>query len=201
MPSESRTQVAVRCPWCRQPLDHAALTTNPALACPNCSNVFEAVRFDPPPVTLLVAELATTGPEGGQPCGLHPRNAAIAGCERCGAFVCALCEVNADERALCPGCFDRLASEDLLPGIRSSFRNYPGLAGLTAGLGCLVYFFSIFFGPLAIYYAVKGLRQKDRMKESDAIVGLWAALILGILESLIGLFLIISIVVAMTGLL
>jgi hypothetical protein len=201
MPSESRTPAAVRCPWCRHPLEHAALTTNPALACPNCSNVFEAVRFDPPPLSLLVAELGTTGPEGGQPCGLHSRNAAIAGCERCGAFVCALCEVNVDDRTLCPGCFDRLAGEDLLPGIRPSFKNYPGLAGLAAGLGCLVYFFSIFFGPLAIYYGVRGLRQKDRMKESDAVVGLWAALILGIFETLIGLVLIISIVAAMSGLL
>jgi hypothetical protein len=37
-------------------------------------------------------------------CAAHPRNAAVAACNRCGAFVCAVCRTRWYDKPLCPAC-------------------------------------------------------------------------------------------------
>ncbi len=113
--------------------------------------------------------------------------------------MCALCRIDLDGRTLCPTCFERLSTEGTLESTRTTFRDYPGLASVTAVAGLLLWFATVLLGPLSIYYAVKGLRQKKQMGERDGRVGLWFAILLGSIEAAGGALLVGFIVYAMIG--
>jgi len=181
----ARDDEGVTCPFCKGPLEHETLISG-TVRCPHCGNEFRAVRFSPPQRNVRVVELAATGPEGGHPCANHPGNAAVVNCDRCGAFICGLCQIDADGMSLCPACFDRLSAEGALESSRTKFRDFGGLASTSAAAGCLVYFLCVLFGPLAIYYGIKGLRQKKALGESEGIAGIWVAMALGLLETAAG---------------
>jgi uncharacterized paraquat-inducible protein A len=118
--------------------------------------------FHPPTRSARVLQLVQSGPEAAGACANHPRNAAVTNCERCGIFICSLCELEVDGAKYCPACFERLAQEGAIHSARTRFRAYSSLAGLTAIVGL---FFSGAFlgfplGGLALYYVVKGFRTR-----------------------------------------
>ncbi len=178
----------IRCPLCKREIDIASIGT-PEAVCPRCHGIFEAIRFEAPIRAAAMPQMAEGTLEASQPCAVHSLNAAVTSCQRCGAFMCDLCRIDVDGKTLCPTCFERLSSEGSLESTRTTFRDYPGLASLTATAGCLMSFIGILFGPLAIYYGVKGLKQKKAMGESDGKPGLWVAIVLGSIEIAASLFL------------
>jgi hypothetical protein len=97
--------------------------------------------------------------------------------------MCGLCRIESDGLVLCPGCFDRLSAEGTLPSARISYRDYGRMAGSLAVLGLVLWFVGIVAGPAAVYYGIKGLRQKREMGEDEGRVGIWAAIVLGGLET------------------
>src|SRR6185436_13787988 len=113
----------VACPRCNRPLRHETLLSG-SQSCPICNGLFEAVRFDPVEVKVVVPEIAGTGPEGAAPCARHARNQAEAACARCGQFMCSLCKIDADNKVYCPGCFERLSSEGSLASAVTRVKNY-----------------------------------------------------------------------------
>lgn len=177
--------LTIRCPLCRKPIELRAIESG-TFTCPQCTDPFEAVRFDPPRREISIPQMADGGLQAAQPCAVHQRNAAVANCERCGAFMCSLCRIDVDNRTLCPKCFERLSAEGSISSTRTTFRDYGGLASVVATGGCLLWFASMVLGPLAIYYGVKGLRQKKSLGESDGIAGVWVAMILGAVETVAG---------------
>jgi hypothetical protein len=172
----------VACPHCQHPLDHATLRSGPQ-SCPGCRRPFEALRFDPPERESRAASVAEAGPGGSTACAQHRGNVAVANCERCGVFMCALCRIDSDSLALCPGCFDRLSAEGQLESARVSYRDYGRMASTMALVGIVVIFVGILAGPAAVYYGMKSLRQKREMGETDGRAGVWLAIVLGALEA------------------
>ncbi len=146
----------------------------------------------------MVRAVAEAGPGGAVPCALHAGNAAVANCSRCGVFMCALCRVEIDGRELCPVCFDRLSAEGVLPSARSRLRNYRGLALLTGVGGCLVSLFGLLVGPLAIFFAWKAQRQRRELGESDGLVTIVAAVLLGLVQVAASLFVIVSMAIGIS---
>jgi len=181
-PARGRAAYAgVSCPFCVEPLEHDRLVSG-IQKCPHCDGVFEAVRFDPPVPSSQAAPLAP-GTGTGTACANHPANAAVTNCERCGVFMCDLCRIDADEAAFCPGCYDRLSSEGALASTRTSFRDHARQASSYALLGLLFWFFAVAIGPFAVYYGIRGVRQKRAMGEKEGRVGAWVAIFLGAVET------------------
>jgi hypothetical protein len=183
----AQPEQTIRCPRCRKPIALSAIG-NGIMRCPECGGGFEAVRFHPPSREAAVPQMADGGIETAQPCAVHLRNAAVANCERCGAFMCSLCRIDVDGRTLCPKCFERLSAEGAIGSTRTTFRDYRGLASATAVAGCLISILGFILGPLAIYYGVKALKQKKSMGETDGIAGIWVAMVIGGLVTAGGLF-------------
>jgi len=178
--------MSIRCPRCREPIEITSIPTMGEARCALCGRAFQAVRFEPPSRAAVVPQMVDGTLDAAQPCANHPGNAAVTSCQRCGSFICALCRIDLDNRTLCPTCFERLSAEGSLESTRTTFRDYPGLAGVTATVGCLISALGFLFGPLAIYYGIKGLKQKKEMGESDGLVGLRVAIVIGSLESIGG---------------
>jgi hypothetical protein len=176
------------CPHCGAPL-LVELITAGEQRCVACTRGFEAVPFSPPSVRVVVEGMAEAGPAGAVPCALHAGNAAVANCSRCGVFMCNLCRVRIDGRELCPACFDRLAAEGVLPSARSRVRNYRGLAFLMGLGGCWMYFLGLLTGPVTIYFAIQAQRQRRRLQESDGLLTVITAFVLGMMQIAGGLWL------------
>jgi hypothetical protein len=181
---QAKTVVAYdgpQCPWCERTLPAEAVRSGVVL-CPMCDRVFEATAFHPPQHMLMVVETAQSGPDAVNPCANHPLNTAVTTCQRCGVFICALCDMNVGSGSHCPSCFDRLRSEGSLQGARTRFRDYASMARITVIAGIPFILFGFIFGPLAVYYARKGLQQ--RRAEGRGTAGVRIAAIFGLLEML-----------------
>jgi hypothetical protein len=176
-----------QCPRCAVTLT-ADWIYNGAITCPYCGRAFEATVFDPPQRAVeATTEVIDVGPDGANACANHMRNAATASCQRCGLFICALCDMNVGTGSYCPTCFDRVRADgSLLPAARR-YRDFAGIARASALTGLLLslFFLGIPFGALAVYFGVKA--RKQQKTEGRSTFGTIIAILAGILEILGGL--------------
>jgi hypothetical protein len=180
----SPLSVGPQCPHCSVPLTKDWVQTG-AIVCPYCSRPFEAVAFDPPERKRRAVAVVESFPEGANACANHPGNAAVTSCQRCGLFVCSLCDMNIGDGSLCPACFDRVRAEGALRGAATRYLDYGSMARLAAVGGLLfLVFFGIPLGALTMYYARKGAAQ--RREDGDSTAGMTVLSIIGILEILAG---------------
>jgi uncharacterized paraquat-inducible protein A len=156
-----RTQPGVACPRCHKEVELSQLTDG-EVHCQHCGGTYEARVFHPSARSTRVLQLAESGPEAAAACANHSRNTAVTTCERCGIFICALCELEVDGAKYCPACFERLAQEGAIHTARVRFRDYASLAGLSAVVGLIFswLFLAVPLGSLGLFYAVKGLRTR-----------------------------------------
>lgn len=175
-----------QCPHCNGGLTRDWVRTG-TIVCPYCSGVFEATVFNPPERRIRIVEVATAGPEGATACANHARNAAVTSCERCGLLICSLCDMNLGEGSLCPSCFERIRTEGSSRAVVTRYRDYTAMARLSVIGGFLFSFFllGIPLGALAVYYAIKGAKQ--RRAEGSTTFGAVIVMVLGVLEILGGL--------------
>ena len=173
-----------QCPHCEMALDaeHARSGT---IQCPHCLRTFEATAFTPPQHAHRAVELAGTGPDESAVCANHARNAAVTSCDRCGLFICALCELKIGNTTYCPSCFERMHTAGSLGGTATRYRNYGALSVVALVGGVFCSFLAIPLGALAFYYARKGMKQ--RAGDGRGTAGMIVAMILSILEILGGI--------------
>jgi len=177
-----------QCPFCDGPLDPAQLGAGPAL-CPSCERTFEATLFHPRERRHEAVQSVTQTPEGvAAACANHAGNAAVTTCQRCGLFICALCDMNTGSGSFCPSCFERIRLGTVQTNER--YRDYATIAISCALLGL---FCSIPCGPIAIWASIKGIKQ--RRMEGLGIAGMVVTLIAGILESLSIVFFIVVMII------
>jgi hypothetical protein len=159
---------------------------NGAQFCPVCDGRFEAVRFDPVEMKILVPEIAGVGPAASAPCARHARNQADVACSRCGQFMCSLCRIDSDGQAFCPGCYERLADEGGVSGGLTKLWNWGGMAASTAVLSVILWWTFILWIP-GIVFCVLGLREKKARNENDGVVVLYVLMLLNLLGGVMGI--------------
>lgn len=165
-----------QCPRCETPLFGTQLRTGDQ-TCPSCGGAFEATAFEPPQRVVARPELVVGGPEEASACAYHARNAAVTSCHRCGVFICALCEMNVGTESYCPRCFERVRSDGSLKAGRR-YRDYAMMARTAAFLSVpsSLAMLGIPFAAVAIYYAVRGRRQ--RIDEGRSPAGMYVAMLI-----------------------
>jgi hypothetical protein len=186
-----KTQVArayggPECPRCRMRLTADWLYTG-EITCPDCGKTFEATAFSPPerPQPAQIALIAL--PEEGSGCANHARNAAVTNCQRCGLFICALCDMDIGTGPLCPSCFDRMREEGSLTQVKRGYRDYARLAliALIAGIVFGCGFLGLPFGALSLVYSRKAIQQLHEAGRPRT--GAYVVISLAMIESLVGL--------------
>lgn len=181
------------CPHCARSIEVRKLVSGPQ-TCPWCRRPFEAVAFDPPPPDVSVPRITEAGPEAAHACANHAGNVAATHCSRCGIFMCPLCRIDADAMVLCPACFDRLVAEGALPSAIGTYRDYGRQATMLALVGLLIIFVGPIAGPAAIYCGRKRLKQLAAMKQKGGRAGVYAVFVLGVLETVFGIVVLVSMV-------
>jgi hypothetical protein len=174
-----------QCPRCDAVLPSDAISSG-TITCPSCGVPFEATAFQPPvrPERRAMA-IAGAGPDGGNACATHPLNAATTSCQRCGLFICTLCEMSISAGTFCPNCFDRIREEGTVPEVATRYKDYASLARLSMIAGIVMWFCAPIGGGLAVYYATKGLKQ--RRDEGRSRAGVVIVMILAVLEVILSL--------------
>lgn len=152
--------------------------------CGECALDFTAAMFQP--VEARPVSRPQETPTGGASCARHARNAALAACERCGAFMCALCRVEVEGKALCAACFDRGRSEGSLHAAQTTFRSWRTLGLHLSVVGLLMYPLGILIGPASLYATARGIAQSRKDGDEGGAFGTVAAFVLALIVTLAG---------------
>ena len=177
----------IACPACGFSLPLDALASAAGTPCPGCrarlSGALFPVFWQPAPAASGLADSAGTGEAV---CFFHPENRAALSCDRCGRFVCAVCDMPLGTRHLCPACLSSgLGGEKLAELVvrRFLWADTALLAGLLPLLaGLFVWPGFIVSGPAAIFCALFGWKRPGSLPRGRrhwvAVLGL----ILGLLQ-------------------
>lgn len=120
------------------------------LPCPLCARdvtvtVFPVALRPPEPI---LPEPVVTGEEAG--CYNHAANRAVAACDVCGRFLCAVCDIDGAASHLCPACFERQES----PALHERM-NYDSIALALATLPMLLCWLPVVTTPAALFFAFR----------------------------------------------
>jgi len=117
--------------------------------------------------------------EGESACFVHSEKRAVAACDSCGRFVCALCRIEWGSRVLCPACINAAETRtDLLVRSRTL---YDTMALVVAVSSAIIFTLSLIAAPVAIYLAIRAFRA-PRSLVPRTMVRAWFALGLGLVE-------------------
>ena len=137
---------ALSCPKCRLAIDTSRLLPGAVVDCPACRSnlsftVFPALSHPPESVSTASGEHAL---EGEAVCFFHAEKRASVACQRCGRFLCSLCDVPFGGRHLCPSCLDASKMPELIKR-----RWIPAQTALLLGMGPVCFcFICAFMWPL-----------------------------------------------------
>jgi hypothetical protein len=147
-------QATVACPSCKARLPPDFFNLQHFVSCPSCEATFR-IRVFPAltrPATPSVA--APILAEGESSCFYHPHKRAIVSCERCGRFLCALCDIEVGETHRCPGCLSKKAGA-AQPEMAKSRTLYDGIALALATFPLIAWPFTVITAPAAMYMTIR----------------------------------------------
>src|SRR5947208_899592 len=126
--------------------------------CPACDAPFRAVTFP-----MLLRERRAVQPalpvtEGEATCFYHPRKNAVTPCDRCGRFLCALCEIEFRGEHWCPQCLESGQRKRTVRTLENSRIHYDTIALALATLPLITIWLPVFCAPMAIYLAIRHWR-------------------------------------------
>jgi hypothetical protein len=118
--------------------------------CPVCARevavtVFPVALHPPKP---MLPEVVVTGQEAS--CYNHAGNKAVAPCDECGRFLCALCDLDAAGGHICPACFERRET----PALHERM-NYDTMALALVTLPMALCWLPVITTPAALFFAFK----------------------------------------------
>jgi hypothetical protein len=93
--------------------------------------------------------------EGESSCFFHPKKKAVVPCDSCGRFLCSLCDLELHGQHLCPQCLETGTKKGKLKNLENHRVLYDSIALAMAVLPLLIFYFTIFTAPAAIYVAIR----------------------------------------------
>lgn len=124
--------------------------------CPSCRAPLQALIF---PAFFLKPGTAGSGTpvlEAGEAsCFYHPLKRAVVPCDRCGRFLCGLCQVEFLGQNWCPRCIQASSEKGQLTHLDPSRTLYDNLALMLAIVPVLLIFATIITAPLTLYIVIR----------------------------------------------
>ena len=173
----------ITCTQCRTAINSQALNTYALTACVSCGT---PIRTDVYPA--LFRKLPSG--QGGAPiqgeeasCFYHPAKKAAVACSACGRFLCALCDMEFNDRHLCPACLEKGKTKRKIKNLENHRVCYDTVALAVALISTLFIWPTILSAPIVLFMVVRYWnapgsiipRSKIRFILAFAIAGLQIA--------------------------
>ena len=149
----------IQCQKCANLIAPTQINTGKFSSCPSCGRSFLGEVF---PAVMEKAENNDRSQllmeDGQSSCFYHPAKQAVSHCSSCGRFLCGLCHLEIDGKALCPQCLENRKNEGELDSLENKRTLYDSLAFLIAGISSFPVFaiyFSYFTTPFVFYLTIK----------------------------------------------
>ncbi len=176
------------------------------LRCGGCGLVFDlyvlkpAVRpATPEPLSGAAPEAAT---EDKPACVVHPQNASVVACSRCGDYICEVCRIRMEGGELCPKCFEHRVDHAELRSLQRKFRlaQYSVVVGIVSNIGALLMpYIAVFGGMVAVALGIRALiqiRKKPGLSgKKSAVTGI----ILGVTSILLSIAWLVIMIMGLSG--
>ena len=146
-------QPTVACPSCQARLPPDFFNLKHFVSCPSCEATFRMRVF---PALMRPATPSVAAPviaEGESSCFYHPHKRAVVSCERCGRFLCGLCDIEVGDKHRCPGCLSSTGGTQ--PELEKRRTLYDGIALALATFPILFWPFTVITAPAALYMTVR----------------------------------------------
>lgn len=149
-------QSIVLCPKCGEPQPGGSYNIDDYVLCRGCRSglhmeVFPALyRTDPGTGSGSVAVKTDEAS-----CFYHPANEAVVPCDMCGRFLCSLCDVEMNDRHICPTCFERGMSRESMPELITKRVRYDNIALSLAIYPLLIWFITFITAPMVIFMCIR----------------------------------------------
>ncbi len=126
-------------------------------SCSTCATEISVTLFPAlfrPSAKIDPQSLSTAEGEAG--CYEHANKRAVALCNKCGRFLCALCEVEVDGKVWCPSCLIPGGSSTTIQALEKQRTLFDSIALALAIFPFLLLFYpSIFTAPVVVYVAIR----------------------------------------------
>lgn len=181
----------IQCPQCRAWLMEGVFNQPEFAPCPACGVSLQIEVF---PALFRKTTAGHSGEtllvEGESSCFYHPQKKAVRPCDGCGRFLCALCDCEVAGRHFCPACLETGKMKGKIKSLDNQRTFYDSIALALAIYPMLIFYFTIFTAPMALYVAIRywkapqSILRRTRVRAVAAItiallqIGGWAALII-----------------------
>lgn len=146
----------ISCTRCKTPLSAEVVNTFALVPCPAC-NV--SMRADVYPALFRkipsghTGDLVQTEKESG--CFYHPAKKAEVACSACGRFLCALCDVEFNNRHLCPMCLEKGKTKRKIKNLENHRIRYGKIALFVALIPMLLIWPTLVSAPIVVFMVIR----------------------------------------------
>lgn len=149
---------AICCGDCGWPVSTEAWNREEGFQCPGCRQRVQVAVF--PAIQGIRAgalpEAVTADTEAS--CFFHPESRAAVPCDQCGRFLCRLCDIEIDQRHLCPTCFRTGVAANKLETVETRRTMYDTVALALATFPAMLFWPVLFSAPAALYVVIRRWR-------------------------------------------
>jgi hypothetical protein len=185
----------VRCTKCRTPLPDAAYVFPEMSTCPGCEAAVAVAAF---PALLRSIQPGQDGQrllvDSESSCFYHPDKKAVVPCDACGRFLCSLCDLEIDDRHLCPTCLETGKRESTLKSVENHRTLHDNIALYIAVVPIVFVWLTAVTAPTALGYSFYAWK-----KPSSIVPRTKARLIVAIVLSLLQIVGWVVLIVALAG--
>jgi hypothetical protein len=189
----------VSCPKCQTPLPTESFNSPNFVPCTNCAAPLRALVF--PALVRTVGPGATGQPllsETEASCYYHPEKKASVPCDRCGRFLCGLCDLDLEGGHVCPSCLSSAQQKGSIQNLQHHRVLYDDIVFALALYPIVFVWPTLLTAPAALFLAVRHWktptsiipRTKARMWAGVVLAGLqviaWITLVTVVLIGIVG---------------
>jgi hypothetical protein len=146
---------AINCPKCKTQLPGDLLNAG-MVNCYACDQELRAHVF---PALFRKIESGKAGEvvlvDTDATCYFHPSKKAVVPCDACGRVLCALCDLELNDRHLCSRCLESGAKKGKEKNLQNRRVLFDSIALAAATLPLLIFYLTFITAPIALYYTVR----------------------------------------------
>ena len=144
------------CTQCKTPLRAETINTFALIPCPSCK---QSIRADVYPAFFRKLPAGQTGDplqaEKEAGCFYHPGKKAAVTCSSCGRFLCALCDVEFNNRHLCPACLETGKTKHKIKNLENHRVCYDKVALYIALISMIFVWPTLITAPIVVFMVIR----------------------------------------------